>query len=77
MREVSVTAQAMEICGGARVDCEEKSFVAGESARDSARLVSTFCWNGAVTGGCVFAHCGVVTARQPSWWQQLVSRMER
>jgi hypothetical protein len=58
--------QAMEIFGGARVDCDARSFAAGVLVRDSAMRVSTL---GAMTdaddcGG--WAHRDIVAARQQS-----------
>ena len=69
--------QAMETCGGARVDREENSFVMGESVRDSAKLASIICAVNDVAEGCACAHCDVVTARPQSWLQQPVSWMAR
>jgi hypothetical protein len=54
--DFSLIAQAMEICGGARADCEENRFASGEAAGDSAMRASTSRTNAAVVVGCVCAH---------------------
>jgi hypothetical protein len=50
------TAQAMEVCGGERVDCKENRFAAGVAVRDSPMRASTSWTNAAVVVGWACAH---------------------
>ncbi|MGA2102446.1 MAG: hypothetical protein ABSG34_15155 [Candidatus Sulfotelmatobacter sp.] len=57
--------------GGARVDCDEKSRVAGTPGCESISRELTFWAETVVCDGCGYAHCEVFTPRQQSWLQLL------
>lgn len=69
--------QAMETCGGARVDWVANSSLTGVAGRDSLARRSMVGTKADFNDGCGCADCDVLTARQQSWLQQPVVRTER
>jgi hypothetical protein len=66
----------MENCGGARVDWKAETSVTGLSGCDAVFPAETSWMSSVAAQRCGCAHCEVVAARQQSWLQQLVARIE-
>src|SRR5579864_1536763 len=66
--------QAMEICGGARGDCDGMSCVVGALAGGWAMQISVCSAKIDGSESCGWADCEVRTPRQQSWLQQPVLR---
>jgi len=64
----------MEICGGAREVCDERSLVAAVSAFKSMMRSSIFDAKADAIDGCGCADWEVHTPRPQSWLQQLLLR---